>query len=372
MSIEISTPRLKLRQLQESDIDNVANLDADKDVRAFFPDGTLTKEKSLARMRELMSFYDKYKLPCFVILNKETGDFVGRCGFGKIETGEIEVGYLIEKKSWGQGIASEALSAVLHWAKEHINADYIIAFSPEKHLASQRVMQKCGMEYYKNDIGHGVPCCFYRSLNLSTQEKNAASSNVSSVYDEISDWFDEHRNRELIESGYLELIRENIPKNSNVLDLGCGMGEPIAQFFIEHGHYVTGVDGSSMLINKAKHRYPSASWMVQDMRTIDLNKQFDCILSWHSLFHLSCDDQIKMFPLFKKHAAPGCILVFTSAPEHCDAHWSDNGGKALYHASLSEREYKKLLLENDFQVIKYCQKDPDCGDATVWVAQKEE
>ena len=28
----------------------------------------------------------------------ETNDCVGRCGFGHIETGEIEVGYLLHKK----------------------------------------------------------------------------------------------------------------------------------------------------------------------------------------------------------------------------------------------------------------------------------
>lgn len=38
----------------------------------------------------------------------------------------------------------------------------IIAFAPEEHLASQRVMQKCGMQFYKQDLGHGVKCHFYR------------------------------------------------------------------------------------------------------------------------------------------------------------------------------------------------------------------
>jgi [ribosomal protein S5]-alanine N-acetyltransferase len=95
----------------------------------------------------------------------DSGEFVGRCGFGPIETGEIEVGYLLHKKFWGKGLASEVLTTLLEWAKQNINADYIIAFAPIEHLASQRVMQKCGMEHYKNDNAKGVACCFYRVRN---------------------------------------------------------------------------------------------------------------------------------------------------------------------------------------------------------------
>ena len=43
-----------------------------------------------------------------------------------------------------------------------IQTESIIAFAPEEHLASQRVMQKCGMQFYKQDLGHGVKCHFYR------------------------------------------------------------------------------------------------------------------------------------------------------------------------------------------------------------------
>jgi RimJ/RimL family protein N-acetyltransferase len=44
--------------------------------------------------------------------------------------------------------------------------DYIIAFAPVEHVASARVMQKCGMQHYKNDNAKGVACCFYRIRNI--------------------------------------------------------------------------------------------------------------------------------------------------------------------------------------------------------------
>lgn len=67
-------------------------------------------------MDSLIAFYQEQGLPNFVMFLKESMEFVGRCGFGVIETGEIEVGYLLHKKFWGKGYASEALTALLEEA----------------------------------------------------------------------------------------------------------------------------------------------------------------------------------------------------------------------------------------------------------------
>ena len=163
---------------------------------------------------------------------------------------------------------------------------------------------------------------------------NFVPSNVCQSYEKISEWFDLHRDRSLMEQKYLELIIKNIPKGGGVLDLGCGMGQPIAQFFIERGYDLTGVDGSTKMIELCQSRFLQAHWIVGDMRHIPLQKMFDLILAWHSLFHLSQQDQRMMFPKFAAHLNPGGLLAFTSGTEHGEI-WSDNGGEQLYHASLS-------------------------------------
>ena len=165
MQLEIKTERLVLRLITEEDIKPVAELNLDPEVRKFFPDGIQTPEQTRLRVKEFMNFYEKQGLPCFVILDKLSNEFIGRCGFGPIETGEIEVGYLIAKKFWGRGYASEALKALLNWSKNNIKEHFIISFAPKAHTASLRVMEKCGMEYYKDGVGHGVECKFYRILN---------------------------------------------------------------------------------------------------------------------------------------------------------------------------------------------------------------
>lgn len=99
-----------------------------------------------------------------------------------------------------------------------------------------------------------------------------------------------------------------------------------------------------------------------------LKEKFDLVLAWHSCIHLSKEDQRSIFKIFEAHINPGGILMFTAGPNDGEI-WSDNGGEMLYHASLDQEEYKKLLKEYGFEIIKYTIEDKDCGGATIWVAR---
>ena len=196
----------------------------------------------------------------------------------------------------------------------------------------------------------------------------ADKNNVYKDYEKIADWFDKHRSRDLFEKSYLDKAISYLKPGATILDLGCGMGEPIAQYFIEQGFDLLGIDGSQKLIALAKKRFPSTQFLVEDMRNIDLKKKFDCVIAWHSLFHLLQDNQRKMFQIFANHVNQSGILLFTSGPDAGEV-WGDNGGENLYHASLSADEYKELLEQHGFQLLIHNVEDVDCGGATVWMAR---
>ena len=193
--------------------------------------------------------------------------------------------------------------------------------------------------------------------------------NVYKLYDKMFNWYDEHRSRDLFEKPYLDLAISYLKPEAKILDLGCGMGEPIGKYFIDKGYQLTGIDGSSKLIDLAKNRFPQAEFMVGDMRKVSLKEKFDLVIAWNSFFHLSKDDQRLMFKIFEEHLNSGGILMFTSGPSEGEV-WSDNGGEMLYHASLSPEEYKKLLTEHHFELIKNALDDE--GGACVWVARNNQ
>ena len=196
-----------------------------------------------------------------------------------------------------------------------------------------------------------------------------SQNNVCKSYDKIYLWFDKNRNKNLIEIEYLKIIIHNTQKGSNVLDLGCGTGEPLAKFFIENNYNLTGVDGSLKMVELCKKRFPDQRFIFCDMKELNLNQKFEVIIAWDSFFHLNKDNQRYMFKVFSSHTKLNGFLLFTSGPEESEV-WSDNNGENLYHASLSEKEYRKLLKKYGFEVLKYKSCDPLCQEHTVWLARK--
>ena len=194
------------------------------------------------------------------------------------------------------------------------------------------------------------------------------SKNVFKVYDRIAHWFSKNRNVELIEKSYLDKLIKFLPNQGNVLDLGCGTGKPILEYLLSKNLKVTGVDASCEMLEIAKSNFPQVEFILQDMRVLKISKRFDAIIAWHSFFHLPAADQPAMFKLFEEHLNCNGILLFTSGPEKGEA-WGMNGGENLFHASLDQKEYKGLLSKHNFKVLNSVVKDPDCGYATIWMAQ---
>jgi cyclopropane fatty-acyl-phospholipid synthase-like methyltransferase len=181
---------------------------------------------------------------------------------------------------------------------------------------------------------------------------------------------DDRRRVEWHERAWLDRFSALLPLDGTILDIGCGCGEPIAQYLIDRNLSVEGVDASATMISICHARFPKQRWHVADMRNLALSRTFHGILAWDSFFHLSHEDQRRMFPIFKLHAARGAALMFTSGISHGEAIGSYQG-EPLYHASLAPEEYRALLDANGFRVEAHVTEDPDCGGHTIWLAQAD-
>ena len=197
---------------------------------------------------------------------------------------------------------------------------------------------------------------------------NREDKNVFKVYDEVSEWFNENRSKHLIELKYLQELLSHLPEKSEILDLGCGTGKPIMEYFLSQNYRVIGVDASWKMLEIAKSNFPNNEFYLMDMRSLKIERKFDAIIAWHSFFHLPVDDQEKLIPKLSNLLNPNGLFLFTSGPEN-GISWGKINGQDLFHASLSESQYKNLLQNNNFKVIKHVVQDPMCGGTTVWLAQ---
>ncbi len=206
----------------------------------------------------------------------------------------------------------------------------------------------------------------YGSLKMS----KSPADDVVSIYREHADAFVRQRGTGLIERAWLDAFLALLPGASpRVLDIGCGFGVPIAQYLIERGCRITGVDTSVPLLIRAEAAFPEHQWIAGDMRKMPVAGPFDGLIAWHSFFHLSPEDQRGMFGEFGRLASLGAVLMFTSGPGLGDA-IGEFEGRPLYHGSLEGDEYRELLGGSGFELVRHVVEDAGCGRATVWLARQ--
>ena len=196
------------------------------------------------------------------------------------------------------------------------------------------------------------------------------AANTQSVYERNGEQFDKERCKVLYEKNWLHKLTSLLPKGASILDVGCGSGEPIAQYFIEKDYRLTGLDYAQSMLNMAKKRYPETTWILQDMRQLELSNTFDGIISWHSFFHLKQDEQRSVLPLFARHLNSRGGLLLTVGPNAGEVVGHVCGEK-VYHSSLDPAVYEKILADHGIEIIEFAIEDPGCDYATIILAQKK-
>ena len=197
------------------------------------------------------------------------------------------------------------------------------------------------------------------------------SDRIAAHYEKHArEWDADRRAADWNDRPWHERFAASLRPGASVLDLGCGSGSPIAQYLVECGLRITGVDASPSLISLCRQRLPEQEWIVEDMRSLALARRYDGVLAWDSFFHLKPDDQRRMFAIFSRHAADLAILMFNSGPDYGEAIGAYRGDP-IYHASLSSTEYRTLLGAIGFEVVAHAVEDWRTGGGrTVWFARR--
>ncbi len=145
--IPLETKRLVLRKYREDDFDAVHEYGSDPEVTRFVPFGPNTPEETRGFLDRAISSYsnpDFIKLDLAVTL-KETGQLIGGGSIRKDKEETASIGYVLNRRFWGKGYATETAQALLEFGFSHLNLHRIFATCDEENPASVHVMEKIGM-----------------------------------------------------------------------------------------------------------------------------------------------------------------------------------------------------------------------------------
>lgn len=149
----IRTERLVLRAVKTSDDSDMFEYSSDPEVPQYLlwaPHSTIeyTREQ-LRRIKQEYRIGKYYDWAIEISDGEHKGKMIGTCGFTSFDfrNNSAEVGYVLNRRFWGKGIAPEALDAVISFGFDELILRRIEAKFILGNENSRRVMEKCGMTF---------------------------------------------------------------------------------------------------------------------------------------------------------------------------------------------------------------------------------
>ena len=146
----IDTPRLTLRRMRMTDAPDVYRYAQDREVaRHVLWEAHQSLWETRCYIRYLLYQYRSGQPGSRGIVHRETGRVIGTIGYMGYnqEHATVEIGYSLSREYWGQGLMTEALTAVIDETFRALPIHRIEAMHFTDNPASGRVMEKCGMTH---------------------------------------------------------------------------------------------------------------------------------------------------------------------------------------------------------------------------------
>ncbi|HYM34125.1 MAG TPA: GNAT family N-acetyltransferase [Steroidobacteraceae bacterium] len=150
--IFLETARLRLREFSMDDVDHIVALDSDPEVMRYISFGAPTPRETIVTrvLPSWLKYYGNNERNGFWAAElKSTGEFIGWFHLrpDRFDAGEQELGYRVRRDMWRHGFATEGSRALLQDGFIISQFPKITARTLLANVGSQRVMQKCGLQF---------------------------------------------------------------------------------------------------------------------------------------------------------------------------------------------------------------------------------
>ena len=143
-----------------------------------------------------------------------------------------------------------------------------------------------------------------------------------------------------------------LENGSDVLDIGCGTGVPIAKFLADR-YSVTGVDASREMVRRAEENVPRGVFVCDDVMSVEFEPaRFDAVVAFYSIFHIPRDEHSSLFSKIQQWLKPGGYLLCTLS-HNSETGYTEDGffGVTMYWSNYGLSEYLVMLAGAGFCVV---------------------
>ena len=165
MKTHIETPRLLIREVEFSDVDDFYEMDSDPEVHKYLDQNPVKSKDEMLKVIEMIrQQYKENGIARWAVVDKISGEMLGWCGIKFFRepindhVNIYEFGYRFKQKHWGKGIATESSLAILDWGFKNLDTDTMYAITHPQNEVSMHVLKKMGFElkghFYFDYINH--------------------------------------------------------------------------------------------------------------------------------------------------------------------------------------------------------------------------
>ena len=147
----LETDRCLVRETTVEDVDAFYELYSDKEITEYMEPLFEDRDEEIEYTKSyIKNVYEFYGFGMWTVLDKTTGEVIGRAGVSYRDGYEMpELGFMIGKKYQRQGLAYEVCSAILKYMWENYAIDEVLIFIEPQNTPSILLAKKLGAYFYK-------------------------------------------------------------------------------------------------------------------------------------------------------------------------------------------------------------------------------
>jgi len=180
------TERLILREILPTDTTGMFELDSDPEVHKYLGNKPLKDLNQIINVINSVRLqYKDHGIGRWAIIDRKTNEFIGWTGLKFVtqptnnHKNYYDLGYRIKRKFWHKGIATETAIICLEYAFTKLNLNEIYAAASIENLASNKILQKIGMNFIETFKYEEIECNWYKIDNEDYHKSRTANSGLA-------------------------------------------------------------------------------------------------------------------------------------------------------------------------------------------------
>ncbi|HJS22368.1 MAG TPA: GNAT family protein [Steroidobacteraceae bacterium] len=149
LALPLVSPRLEIREFVEEDLEALCDVLADPRVTRYMLHSPRKRSEVEGYLEQVLGFQREQPRSAWelAVTDRHEGTLIGACTLTFLAPGEADLGYLLARRVWRQGLASEIAAVLVDAGFERLSLTRVSSTVDVRNLASIRVLEKTGLRW---------------------------------------------------------------------------------------------------------------------------------------------------------------------------------------------------------------------------------